>query len=165
MVKNLARATRKARVLTNLLDNKTSFFMEKRRIRLSLNPSTLKLKLARIWVGVNLSSRNSQNLQLFTIMFQAASKFLPRQQSKKMLEKLKGLYLLLTPWNYFAIALSFGDKVPILFIRSKESIFFPNDLCYFLRLNWNFFLGFSDLLSNEITNNLYVCGSVTGLCV
>ena len=39
-------------------------------------------------------------------------------------------------------------------------LYYPNNLCYFLRLSRNFFLGFSDLPNNEITNNLYVCDSV-----
>ena len=40
----------------------------------------------------------------------------------------------------------------------RSVLWFSN--CYFLRLSWNFFLGFSHLLNNEMTNDLYVCDCV-----
>ena len=46
-----------------------------------------------------------------------------------------------------------------LYVR-RRVLCYPNDLCYFLRLSWNFFLGFSDLPDNVMTNNLYFCDSV-----
>ena len=50
-------------------------------------------------------------------------------------------------------------KLSFLYVR-RRVLSYPNDLCYFLRLTWNFFLAFSDLRNNEVTNNLYVCHSV-----
>ena len=39
-------------------------------------------------------------------------------------------------------------------------LWYPNKLCYFLRLSWNFFGGISHLPNSEMTKNLYVCYSV-----
>ena len=61
-----------------------------------------------------------------------------------------------------------GDIRKFNFYTSVRTVLcYLNKLCCFLRLSWNFFLGFSDLLNNEMTNNLHVwlCNSVTVLCV